>query len=162
MQLLVSSPEQENMNTFRRCCTHSTGCRFSIGYSSKIAVTTFSIRQLGEPAYHASSLHKVFVRSLRSSDKSFLDVPRRRAETAKRSFIFAAPAIQNSLPVHLRQLDPITVSKRSFMKQLKTYFSTSSTHSELDPLENESATTTYGALKILHKYIHTLLNHPQK
>ena len=76
----------------------------------KTSVTTFSIRQFGDPAYLASLLHdKVSVRSLRSSDKSLLDVPRRRTETAKRSFSFSAPTIWNSLPAHLRQLDPITV-----------------------------------------------------
>ena len=31
MQLLVSSLEQENMNTFGRCCAHITGCLLSIG-----------------------------------------------------------------------------------------------------------------------------------
>ena len=121
MKLLVSSPEYENMNIFGRCCIHSSGCRLSIEIKFKIAVTTFSIRQFGEPAYLASLLHdKVSVRPLRSSDKSHLDVPRRRTETTKRSFSFAAHTIWNSLPEHLRQLDPFTVSKSNFKKQLKT------------------------------------------
>ena len=57
----------------------------------KITVMTFTIRQFGEPAYLESLLHdKVSVRSLRSSDKSLLDVHRRWTETAKHSFSFAA------------------------------------------------------------------------
>ena len=128
------------------CSLHWLPVEYRIQF--KIAVTTFSIRRSGEPAYLASLLHdKVSVRSLRSSDKSFLDVPRRQTETAKRSFRFAAPTIWNSLPVQLRQLDPITVSRRSFKKQLKTIFSTMPTHSELVPFRaNESARTTYGVL----------------
>ena len=90
----------------------------------KIVVTTFSMRQFGEQVYLASLLHdKVPVRSLRSSDKSLLNVPRRRTETAKHLFSFAAPTIWTSLPVHFRQLDPINVSKSSFKKQLKNFFS---------------------------------------
>ena len=74
------------------CSLHWPPVEYRIKF--KIAVTTFSIRQSGEPAYLASLLHyKVSVRSLRSSDKSLLDVPRRRTETAKRSFSFAAPTI---------------------------------------------------------------------
>ena len=102
------------------CSHHWLSVEYQIKF--KIAVTTFSIRQFGEPAYLASLLHdNVSVRSLRSSDKSFLDVPRRWIEIAKRTFSFAAPTIWNSLPVHLCQLDTITVSKSSFKEQLKTH-----------------------------------------
>ena len=129
MQLPTLSPEQGNTNSFGRCCVDFTGCRIKF----KIAVTTFSICQFGEPVYLASLLHdKVPVRSLRSSDKSLFDFPRRQTETAKSSFSFAAPTIWSSLLVHFRQLDPITVSKSNFNKPLKTFFSTLPTHSELD------------------------------
>ena len=101
------------------CSLHWLPVEYLITF--KIAITTFSIRQFGEPVYLASILHdKVPVSSLTSSYKSLLDVPRRRTETAKRSFSFVATTIWNSLPVHFRQLDPITVSKSK--KQLKTHF----------------------------------------
>ena len=91
--------------------------------SFKVAALTFKIRKTGEPAYLATLIRdKGEIRSLRSSNKCYLEVPRRRTETAKRSFSYAAPSVWNSLPYSIRQLDPATVSLRTFKKQLKTYF----------------------------------------
>ena len=128
----------------------------------KIAATTFSIHQFGEPVYLASLLHdNVPARSLRSSDKSLLDVPRRRTEPAKRLFSFAAPTIWNCLPVHFRQLDPIAVGKSSFKKQLKTLVSTLPTHSELDlsPRKRIVYNDIWRVINFtyIHTYIHTRL-----
>ena len=70
-------------------------------------------RQTGEPVYLASLIHdKVTTRSLRSSHKCFLEVPRRSTEMAKRSFSFAASSILNSHADDLRQLGLITINTR--------------------------------------------------
>ena len=52
----------------------------------------------------------------------YMEVPRRKLETGKRAFSYAAPLAWNNLPHTVRQIDPASVSLLSFKKQLKTHF----------------------------------------
>ena len=71
----------------------------------KVAILIFKIRKSGKPAYQLNLIRdKGETRSIRSSNKCYLEVPKRRTETAKRSFSDVAP--YNSI----WQLDPATVS----------------------------------------------------
>ena len=59
-------------------------------------------------------------RSLRSSDKFLLNAPKKGSKTfGDRSFVHAAPATWNSLPLDLRGL--VNRSETSFKTQLKTF-----------------------------------------
>ena len=52
-----------------------------------------------------------------------MEVPRRKLETGKRAFSYAAPIIWNNLRQTIRQIDLASVSLSSFKKQLKTNLS---------------------------------------
>ena len=57
-------------------------------------------------------------RTLRSTDQKLLAVPKSRLKTyGERAFSVAAPKLWNELPLDLRSLDTINLSK----KHLKTY-----------------------------------------
>ena len=72
------------------------------------------------PAYLKELLiNKKAPRTLQSAELSLLGIPRVRTETfGKRAFEYAAPHTRNSLPLHIRQSEDITVFKRA----LKTHF----------------------------------------
>src|SRR5206468_1693314 len=76
--------------------------------------------------------YRPLAHSLRSSDQHLLTVPFSKSSQARRSFLFAAPTIWNSLPLALR----ISSSSTSFHSALKTHFfplrSTSSSIGILD------------------------------
>ena len=58
-------------------------------------------------------------RTLRSAELSQLAIPRVRTETfGKRAFEYAAPHTWNSLPIHIRQSNDMTI----FKKALRTHF----------------------------------------
>src|SRR5437867_8691214 len=71
-----------------------------------------------QPSYLHDLLHSYNpTRSLRSSDKLLLVVPKIHTALARRSFSHAAPTIWNSLPFLLRNAS----SLHSFTTQLKTH-----------------------------------------
>ena len=88
----------------------------------KILLTVFKCRSDLAPAYLVELLTPYApTRSLRSSDKNLLEVPKTRLKTyGDRSFQVAGPILWNSLPLRLRQ--PMTVD--AFKKELKTYLFT--------------------------------------
>src|SRR5207253_5881550 len=84
----------------------------------KIASLTFKTLLHKQPSY----LHELLKpyqppRPLRSSDQHLLDVPDVRSAQGRRSFLFAAPTIWNSLPISLR----CSSSVASFLSGLKTH-----------------------------------------
>src|SRR6267154_2597471 len=84
----------------------------------KIASITFKTLRNSQPSY----LHDLLIpysppRTLRSSDKHLLTVPSFKSSQARRSFLFAAPTIWNSLPLALRT----STSINSFHAGLKTH-----------------------------------------
>jgi hypothetical protein len=85
----------------------------------KIAVLTHKVLTFNEPSYLHDLLtpYKPSTRSLRSSDKNLLVVPNIKSVRGQRSFSFAAPTIWNSLPLHLRLCNSLSV----FRSLLKTH-----------------------------------------
>src|SRR2546426_6530448 len=84
----------------------------------KIASLTFKTMLHKQPSY----LHDLLkpyqpLRPLRSSDLHLLDVPYVFSARGRRSFLFAAPTIWNSLPISLR----CSSSVASFLSGLKTH-----------------------------------------
>src|SRR5207245_7380397 len=84
----------------------------------KIASLTFKTMLHKQPSY----LHDLLKpyqpsRPLRSSDLHLLDVPDVFSARGRRSFLFAAPTIWNSLPISLR----CSSSVASFLSGLKTH-----------------------------------------
>ena len=61
-----------------------------------------------------------------------MEVPRRKLETGKRAFSYAAPTIWNNLPQTIRQIDLASVSLSSFIKSayLLTYLHLTLAHSK--------------------------------
>src|SRR2546425_9521495 len=88
-----------------------------------------------------SYLHNLLIpycppHSLHSSDQHLLTVPFFKSSQARRSFLFAAPTIWNSLPLALC----ISSSSTSFHSALKTHLSPlRSTSSSIDILDFDSA-----------------------
>lgn len=71
------------------------------------------------PQYITDLLHRKCSRSLRSSNKLMLTVPRSRLKLkGDRAFSVAAPRLWNDLPEHLR----LSSTVDSFKSSLKTYF----------------------------------------
>ena len=88
----------------------------------KVAMLTFKIRKLIKPAYLATLFcDKGKTRSVRSSNKCNLEIPRWWTWTVKQSFSYVGLSIWNSLPDSIRQLVLATVSLSTFGKQLKPY-----------------------------------------
>src|SRR3989442_13240810 len=85
----------------------------------KIASITFKTLQNNQPSYLLNLLipYRPLAHSLRSSDQHLLTVPFFKSSQARRSFLFAAPTIWNSLPLALR----ISSSSASFHSALKTH-----------------------------------------
>ena len=84
----------------------------------KIATLTYKTLHNKQPSYLHDLLHSYNpTRSLRSSDKLLLVVPKIHTALARRSFSHAAPTIWNSLPFLLRNAS----SLHSFTTQLKTH-----------------------------------------
>ena len=87
----------------------------------KIATLTYKALAHSQPSYLRSLLTPhIPVRTLRSSDKSFLSVPRTNTVIGQRAFSYSAPTIWNSIPLNIRQLPSI----QSFKKHIKTHFFT--------------------------------------
>src|SRR4051812_28703521 len=86
----------------------------------KTASITFKTLQNNQPSYLRNLLIPYCPpHSLRSSDQHLLTVPFFKSSQARRSFLFAAPAIWNSLPLVLRT----SSSSTSFHSALKTRLS---------------------------------------
>jgi hypothetical protein len=85
----------------------------------KLATLVYKTRFYHEPSYLANFLvDYVPQRSLRSSSKGLLVIPRTKTVTGSRAFSVAAPALWNCLPESLRLSDSVA----SFKAALKTYF----------------------------------------
>src|SRR2546426_9074377 len=89
--------------TYRLLSKLYTGCPLANALNSKIDSLTFKTMLHKQPSY----LHELLKpyqppRSLRSCDQHLLDVPDVRSARGRRSFLFAAPTIWNSLPISLR------------------------------------------------------------
>ena len=83
----------------------------------KIALLCFKCYKLGVPTYLSSLLEQYRpTRSLRSSSRDILTVPRSRTKITSRRFSLAAPSVWNSLPATIRAAS--SVDPRS---QLKTH-----------------------------------------
>lgn len=84
----------------------------------KINLLTYNTLSSEQPSY-LHDLLKVSVpnRSLRSSNKKLLTVPRVKSHTGTRAFSSCAPVLWNNLPLSLRLIK----SKPSFRKHLKTH-----------------------------------------
>ena len=84
----------------------------------KIASITFKTLQYKQPSYLFELLTPhVPSKSVRSSEKQLLVVPRTTSSNGRRSFAYAAPYIWNSLPLALRS----TTSLPVFLRGLKTH-----------------------------------------
>src|SRR6266536_6408773 len=86
--------------------------------SFKIATIAFKVLNNSQPSYLLDLLHpyKPF-RSLRSSDKSLLVIPRSKTAAFSRAFSYSAPTLWNSLPLHIRS----ATSLAKFRSLLKTH-----------------------------------------
>lgn len=84
----------------------------------KTALLTHNAIHMKQPPY-LNELIKSYLpsRTLRSSDKSQLEIPFSRLKITNRSFHIAGPTTWNSLPLHLRQEQ----DRRKFCSNLKTY-----------------------------------------
>src|SRR5207245_6270381 len=88
----------------------------------KIAFITFKTLHHKQPTYLAELLtprHDTSHNTRSSDSTNFLSVPKIYSEQGRRSFLYAAPTIWNSLPDSLRT----SVSVSSFLSGLKTSFS---------------------------------------
>jgi len=86
----------------------------------KIAFITFKTLHHKQPAYLAELLtprHNTSHNTRSSDSPNFLSVPKIYSEQGRRSFLYAAPTIWNSLPDSLRA----SVSVSSFLSGLKTH-----------------------------------------
>jgi hypothetical protein len=83
----------------------------------KIGVLTFKLRNSHQPVYLTELLQPVPASNRRSSKKNLLNVPFVKSENGRRSFLFGAPSVWNSLPQELRDVS----SEISFRKKLKTF-----------------------------------------
>ena len=86
----------------------------------KIAFITFKTLHHKQPAYLAELLtprHDTSHNTRSSYSPNFLSVPKINSERGRRSFLYAAPTIWNSLPDSLRA----SVSVSSFLSGLKTH-----------------------------------------
>jgi hypothetical protein len=91
----------------------------------KIACLTHAALKTKQPAYLSDLLHPYKPnRTLRSSDKHLLTVPRTRLSLTSQSFHLAAPTIWNSLPLHLRQ----STDMKHFKSALKTHLLCTTDH----------------------------------
>src|SRR5207244_9386901 len=95
-----------------------TGCPFANALNSKLLHLPLKPCSTKQPSY----LHDLLIpyqppRPLRSSDLHLLDVPDVFSARGRRSFLFAAPTIWNSLPISLR----CSSSVASFLSGLKTH-----------------------------------------
>ena len=87
----------------------------------KLLAVTHKVMMTREPVYLASLIeHYSPTRSLRSSDRNLLVIPRCRLNVGARAFSVAAPRLWNALPDELRCVDSIT----SFRAKLKTHLFT--------------------------------------
>ena len=60
----------------------------------KVAMLVYKIRQTGRPAYLSDFIHeRAAERASRSSNMHHMEVPRRKLETGKRTFSYAAPTV---------------------------------------------------------------------
>lgn len=95
---------------------HWLPVRYRISY--KIASLTHSAIHTKQPTYINNLLQfQIPARSLRSSHKHLLNVPRCRLSLTDQSFHVAAPKLWNSLPLHLR----LNVNSKIFRRELKTH-----------------------------------------
>ena len=89
----------------------------------EVAMLVYKIRQTDRPAHLSDFIHeRAAERASRSSNMHHMELPRRKLETGKRAFSYAAPTIWNNLPQKICQTDLASVSLSSFKKQLKTHF----------------------------------------
>ena len=83
----------------------------------KLATTVFKTLSCSEPSYLLELMEDYKPsRSLRSSQKQLLNIPRRRTKIASRAFSVAAPSVWNSIEIEIRQSDSVA----SFKRKLKT------------------------------------------
>ncbi len=83
----------------------------------KIAFLTFKTLKVNQPSYLSNLLTPYTpTRNLRSSDLNLLSPPDVRSANGRRSFLYAAPTIWNSLPVSLRNCSSLD----TFHAKLKT------------------------------------------
>jgi len=95
---------------------HWLPIKYRIDY--KLSCLVHSILNYQQPAYlHQLLHHYAPKRTLRSSDQLLLLVSRTHLRLTDQSIASAAPAVWNSLPLHLRA----TKSNDSFRKNLKTH-----------------------------------------
>lgn len=88
----------------------------------KIATITYKLLSNQQPLYLANLLNDYQpTRTLRSSSEQLLHQPRTATVFGSRAFSSAAPAIWNSIPLHIRN----STSLASFKRQLKTHYFTS-------------------------------------
>ena len=84
----------------------------------KIAFLTFKTLKVQQPSYLLNLLTPYIpTRNLRSSNLNLLSIPDVRSANGRRSFLYAAPTIWNSLPVSLRNCS----SPNTFHAKLKTF-----------------------------------------
>ena len=85
----------------------------------KLATIVFKVRLLHQPKYLAALLTDYEPsRTLRSTNKQYLCIPRSRTVLASRRFSSAAPVIWNGLPLDIRTCDKLDC----FRRKLKTHF----------------------------------------
>ena len=85
----------------------------------KISSLTFKLLSDNQPANLRSLLTPYAPpRSLRSSDKCILTQPRTSTSIGKRAFNVCAPAVWNSIPLHIR----LSPSLASFKRNLETLY----------------------------------------
>jgi hypothetical protein len=84
----------------------------------KIALLTFKVLRNDQPTYLRQLVNQyVPCRSLRSEGKQLLKIPDIRSANGRRSFLYAAPTVWNSLPEDVRLAHTLL----SFRKKLKSH-----------------------------------------
>ena len=79
----------------------------------KLATTVFKTLSCSEPSYLLELMEDYKPsRSLRSSQKQLLKIPRCRTKIASRAFSVAAPSVWNSIEIEIRQSDSVAGFKR--------------------------------------------------
>ena len=110
----------------RRICQSSVSLRVDLHWLSvkqridfKLDSVVYKALSTGQPPYLSSLLQPYQpTRSLRSSDKHLLAIPKHGTSFGRRSFSIGAPAVWNSIPLEIRS----ATSLQLFKLKLKNYY----------------------------------------
>jgi len=85
----------------------------------KISLITYKMRTTGTPTYLSNLIHDYIpTRTLRSSNKLLLTIPRMSLAMSAKSFSLSSPSVWNSLPYSCRSTKTVTAFKRALKAEL--------------------------------------------